>query len=86
MSLDAYKLTNAQIAEKGVVAAPTVLSGTADENKRVFDRLIREAVMGAFNGLIDALTELGVEGTVLLKGGSPGFAGMKYVWRLGDDL
>ena len=86
MSLDAYKLTNAQIAEKGVVAAPTVLSGTADENKRVFDRLIREAVMGAFNGLIDALTELGVEGTVLLKDGSPGFAGMKYVWRLGDDL
>lgn len=86
MSLDAYKLTNAQIAEKGVVAAPTVLSGTADENKRVFDRLIREAVMGAFNGLIDALTELGVEGTVLLKDGSPGLAGMKYVWRLGDDL
>ena len=86
MSLDAYKLTNAQIAEKGVVAAPTVLSGTAEENKKVFDRLIREAVMGAFNGLIDALTDLGVEGTVLLKDGTPGTAGMKYVWRLGDDL
>lgn len=86
MSLDAYKLTNAQIAEKGVVAAPTVLSGTADENKKVFDRLIREAVMGAFNGLIDALTDLGVEGTVLLKDTSAGSAGMKYVWRFGDDL
>lgn len=55
MSLESYKLTDAAIAQKGVVAAPDKLSGSAAENKAVFDRLIRESVKGLFNGLIDAL-------------------------------
>ena len=55
MSLSNYKLTDAAIAQKGVVAAPDKLTGTAAQNKAVFDRLIREAVKELFNGLIDAL-------------------------------
>ncbi len=56
MSLSNYKITDAAIAQKGVVAAPDKLTGTAAQNKAVFDRLIREAVRELFNGLIDALS------------------------------
>ena len=56
MSLSDYKLTDAAIAQKGVVAAPDKLTGTAAQNKAVFDRLIRDAVQELFNGLIDALS------------------------------
>ena len=55
MSISDYKLTDAAIAQKGVVAAPDKLTGTAAQNKAVFDRLIREAVKELFNGLIDVL-------------------------------
>lgn len=56
MAITDLKLKDSDIAAKGVVAAPTVLNGTPEENKRVFDRLIREVFQGDFNGLIDALT------------------------------
>ena len=56
MSLSNYKLTDTAIAQKGVVAAPDKLTGTAAQNKAGFDRLIREAVQELFNGLIDALS------------------------------
>lgn len=56
MSITDYKLTDSAIASNGVAAAPTVLSGTPEENKKVFDRLIRDVVKGDLNGLIDALT------------------------------
>jgi len=55
MSLSNYKLTDAAVAESGVVAAPDKLTGTAAQNKSVFDRLVREAVKPLYNGLIDAL-------------------------------
>ena len=55
MSLSNYKLTDTAIAQKGVIAAPDKLTGTAAQNKAVFDRLIREAVKELFNGLIDAI-------------------------------
>lgn len=66
MSLEEYKITDGHIAQKGVVAAPDRLTGTAAQNKAIFDRLIREAVKSVFNGLIDALSnggagEIGVE-------------------------
>ena len=80
MALTDYKITDSQISTKGVVAAPDKLVGNAQENKQVFDRLIREAVKGDINGLIDALESLGFENTVLL----PTSAGMKYI-RLNDD-
>lgn len=55
MALSDHKITDAAIAEKGVVAAPDQLSGSARTNKMLFDRLIREAVKAHYNGLIDAL-------------------------------
>lgn len=55
MALSDHKITDAAIAEKGVVAAPDQLSGSARTNKMLFDRLIREAVKADHNGLIDAL-------------------------------
>lgn len=61
MALIDNKITDNDVNVKGVVAAPDRMLGTADENKRVFDRLIREAVKGKLNQLIDNLRELGVE-------------------------
>lgn len=55
MSLSNYKLTDDAVARSGVVAAPDKLTGTASQNKAVFDRLVRETVRELFNGLIDAL-------------------------------
>ena len=55
MSLSDYKLSDADIARSGVVAAPDRLTGTAAENKAVFDRLIREKVKELLNGMIDEL-------------------------------
>ena len=58
MSLADYKITDSDISTNGVVAAPDKLTGTAAENKRIFDRLIRESVKELYNGLIDALTTI----------------------------
>lgn len=55
MSLQDLKITDAQMEQHGVVAAPDTLTGTADENKAVFDRLIRQIVSVAVNSLIDLL-------------------------------
>lgn len=57
MAIGDYKITDQQIAEKGVVAAPDMLTGTAQENKGVFDRLVRETVAPAFNNVLDALED-----------------------------
>lgn len=56
MALTDHKITEQMIQHKGVIAAPDRLTGTANENKMVFDRLIREAVKACFNGLVDELT------------------------------
>jgi hypothetical protein len=50
------KITDAQMNTYGVVSAPDRLSGTAAENKAIFDRLIRSVVAIYFNALVDALT------------------------------
>ena len=55
------KITDEEIAVKGVAAAPDVLNGTAAENKRLFDRLVRELVAVCFNSLVSQLEALGVE-------------------------
>ena len=49
------KIQSSDITTYGVVSAPDKLVGDAQENKAVFDRLIRESVMQDFNGLIDEL-------------------------------
>ena len=57
MSLSDYKLTDGDISTKGVVAAPDKLTGTAAQNKSIFDRLIREVFKGLYNSLIDAVQD-----------------------------
>ncbi|MBQ8263972.1 MAG: hypothetical protein IJY96_04250 [Oscillospiraceae bacterium] len=64
MSLNSLKLTDNMIAQKGVVAAPDHLVGNAQDNKKVFDRLIRESLKQLFNGLIDALSSAGGAGEI----------------------
>lgn len=55
MALTDQKITDGDISAYGVAAAPDQLSGTIAENKRVFDRLIRDSIKQKFNALIDAL-------------------------------
>lgn len=56
MALDEYKITGEEIGAKGIVSAPDKLTGTAAENKALFDRLVRELVAEKLNELIDALS------------------------------
>ena len=54
-----HKITAEAVAQKGIAAAPDKLSGTAAENKALFDRLVRELVAEKINDLIDEIiTEL----------------------------
>lgn len=79
MSLKDYKITQNDIETKGVVAAPDVMSGDPQTNKRIFDRLTREGVAEKVNGLVDALVSSGVE--AILKRGDDS---IQYI-RLNDD-
>ena len=54
------RITPDDIKQYGVEAAPDKLTGTAKENKMVFDRLIREVVAGAVNAVIDQMQELDI--------------------------
>lgn len=55
MALTDYKITDGDISTHGLVSAPDKLQDTAANNKKRFDELIREAIKGKFNSLIDAL-------------------------------
>lgn len=55
MALTDYKIGAEDISANGVAAAPDKLTGTAAENKALFDRLIRNIVAEKMNGLIDAV-------------------------------
>lgn len=79
MVLSDFKITDADITSKGVQASPDQLSGTAEENKKVFDRLTSGPVRDGHNKLIDALVTLGVE--QLIQYGSEN---IKYI-RLNTD-
>lgn len=61
MALSDYKITSEQIAANGVVSAPDTLTGTAQENKAVFDKLVKQIVADAVNNLIDALSTAGAD-------------------------
>jgi|GEM_PF-3004907 len=56
MSLIDRKITTSDIQTKGVIAAPDKLTGTAAENKAIFDRLIRDVVKDVVNAIVDDLT------------------------------
>ena len=79
MRLSDFKITDADITSKGVQASPDQLSGTAEDNKKVFDRLTSGPVRDGHNKLIDALVALGVE--QLIQYGSED---IKYI-RLNAD-
>lgn len=52
------KITDAEMDAAGVCAAPDVLSGTPAENKKVFDRMVRQLVAPAYNAAVDAIDEI----------------------------
>lgn len=79
MGLSDFKITDADITSKGVQASPDQLSGTAEDNKKVFDRLTSGPGRDGHNKLIDALVALGVE--QLIQYGSED---IKYI-RLNAD-
>ena len=58
MSIRDYKITDAQFSEKGVIAAPDTLTGTAAENKGVFDRFAREIIAPQFNAIVDDFADM----------------------------
>lgn len=62
MALTDFKITEQEIAAHGVQAAPDKLTGTAAQNKALFDRLITDIVRARLNGLIDELAaEIGAK-------------------------
>ena len=55
MSINDLKITEGDYGGLGVSAAPDRMTGTAAENKAVFDRLVKELVGPRYNQLIEAL-------------------------------
>ena len=56
MSIQEQKITEAAVAESGVQSRPDKLTGTAAQNKKVFDALVTAVVREKFNALLDELT------------------------------
>ena len=59
MSIQEQKITEAAIAANGVQSRPDKLTGTAAQNKKVFDALVMAVVKERFNALLDELTGTG---------------------------
>lgn len=53
--LSNHRITDEDVAQHGVIAAPDRLTGTAAQNKAVFDRLIRDAVKEKYNAMLTAV-------------------------------
>ena len=62
MSIQEQKITEAAIAANGVQSRPDKLTGTAAQNKKVFDNLVTAVVRERFNALLDELTGTGAAG------------------------
>lgn len=56
MSIQEQKITEAAIAANGVQSRPDKLTGTAAQNKKVFDALVTAVMREKFNALLDELT------------------------------
>ena len=56
MTLENFKITEEEISLNGVSSAPDKLTGTAAENKALFDNLVRAVVATSINSLITFLT------------------------------
>lgn len=70
------KITEEQMDTYGVCAAPDILSGTAAENKNLFDRMTRQLVVPVLNDCIEAISQMGSGGG---GGGVPGADGFSPV-------
>lgn len=68
MAIIDNKITDSDLSSYGVVSAPDRLTGTANQNKQVFDRLIKQAVKVKINELIDDLLAASAAGQL---GASP---------------
>ena len=55
MSFSGQKITDLDIATYGVQSQPNKLTGSAQQNKQAFDKLIDQVVQEKFNALIDEL-------------------------------
>ena len=55
MSIESFKIKDEDIKTHGVQSVGDTLTGSAAENKAVFDRLIKDCVKDCFNKLIDEL-------------------------------
>lgn len=49
------KITETQMNENGVIAAPDILTGNPQENKALFDRMVRQLVAPAYNACAEAV-------------------------------
>ena len=78
MKFENIKIQPAEISAKGVSSAPDRLSGTAAENKAVFDRLIKDVVAEKFNGFVDLVRDE-IEAIDLPPAGEPGYTPVKGV-------
>ena len=68
MSMQEQKITEAAIAANGVQSRPDKLTGTAAQNKKVFDNLVTAVVRAHFNALIDELTGADAAGQIGIAG------------------
>ena len=59
MSIQEQKITQEAIAANGVQSQADKLTGTAAQNKKVFDALVTAVVREKFNALLDELTDSG---------------------------
>ena len=48
------KITEEQMDQSGVCAAPNILNGSPSENKAIFDRMVRQVVAPAYNACAEA--------------------------------
>lgn len=55
--LSDLRITDEDIAQHGVIAAPDRLTGSAAENKAIFDRLVRDALKERFNTMLETVGE-----------------------------
>ena len=56
MSLESLKITQSQVVKNGVSSAPDKLTGSAADNKAVFDNLVKTIVANSINKIINILT------------------------------
>lgn len=74
MALSELKQTEAELKKYGVQSAPDKLTGSAAENKMIFDRLFQNVGMSKFNLLLD----------YLLDGTAASEMGINYIPELTD--